>query len=93
MYIGMYDHYVPHTYSTLTPKQTNPPEPRKIPGDFHVCFAEFKPVTFSAEVCGDSLPKLNAQMREAMLYAFLISYSNSAAIRALVTLTSALGKQ
>ncbi len=36
MYIGMYAHYVPHTYSTLTPKQTNSPEPRKIPGDFHV---------------------------------------------------------
>lgn len=75
------------------PPKNDPPEPRKIPGDFHVCLAEFEPVTFSAEECGDSLSKLNAQMREAMLYTFLISYSNSAAIRALVTLTSALGKQ
>ena len=32
----MYVHHVPHTYSTLTPKQTNPPEPCKIPGDFDV---------------------------------------------------------
>ena len=42
----MYAHHVPHTYSTLTPKQTNPPEPRKIPGDFHVRPTGFEPATF-----------------------------------------------
>ena len=31
----MYANDVPHTYLATSPKQTNPPEPRKIPGDFH----------------------------------------------------------
>ena len=42
----MYAHHVPHTYFTLTPKQTNPPEPCKIPGDFHVSPTGFEPATF-----------------------------------------------
>ena len=30
----MYARHVPHTFSYLSPKQSNTPEPRKIPGSF-----------------------------------------------------------
>ena len=46
----MYAHHVPHTYSYPSPKQTNPPEPRKIPGDFHVRPTGFEPATFRVGV-------------------------------------------
>ena len=41
---------LPILYEEVTPKQINPPEPRRIPGDFHVRPTGFEPATFRVGV-------------------------------------------
>ena len=42
----MYAHHVPHTFLRPTSKYKKSPEPRKIPGEFHVRPTGFEPATF-----------------------------------------------
>jgi len=55
----MYAHHVPHTYFTLTPKQTNPPEACEVLGDFHVRPTGFEPATFRVGVCKENKRTFN----------------------------------